>query len=152
MLYIRGQAQDYDDWRDAGNNGWGWEDVLPYFKKAENQERGESKFHGVGGPLSVSDQRVKLKLLDIFIEAAEEKGIPRSSDFNTGQNEGCGYFQVTEKNGLRCSTAIGYLNPIKKRKNLKIIIKSHIKNSRFSNRFTIIFSIIDVNIVFTFFH
>ena len=134
LLYIRGQSNDYDYWRQLGNIGWGWDDVLPYFKKAENQERGENKFHGVGGPLSVSDQRVKLKLLDIFIEAAEEKGIPRSSDFNTGQNEGCGYFQVTEKNGLRCSTAVGYLNPIKKRKNLKIIIKAHIKKIIFDRK------------------
>ena len=134
LLYIRGQSNDYDYWRQLGNIGWGWDDVLPYFKKAENQERGENKFHGVGGPLSVSDQRVKLKLLDIFIEAAEEKGIPRSSDFNTGQNEGCGYFQVTEKNGLRCSTAVGYLNPIKKRKNLKIIIKAHIKKIIFDQK------------------
>ena len=127
LLYIRGQSNDYDYWRQLGNTGWGWEDVLPYFKKSENQERGKDEYHGIGGPLSVSDQRIKLKLLDIFIDAAEEKGIPRTSDFNTGQNEGCGYFQVTEKNGLRCSTAVGYLNPVKKRKNLKIETKAHIK-------------------------
>ena len=127
LLYIRGQSNDYNYWRQLGNIGWAWEDVLPYFIKAENQERGESEFHGIGGPLSVSDQRVKLKFLDTFISAAEEKGIPRSSDFNTGQNEGCGYFQVTEKNGLRCSAAVGYLNPIKKRSNLKIETNAHIK-------------------------
>jgi choline dehydrogenase len=127
LLYIRGQSNDYDYWRQLGNIGWGWEDVLPYFKKAENQERGESEFHGVGGPQSVSDQRIKLKLLDTFIDAAEEKGIQRLTDFNTGNNEGCGYFQVTEKNGLRCSTSVGYLNPIKKRLNLKIEVKAHIK-------------------------
>ncbi|MBI29696.1 MAG: Alcohol dehydrogenase [acceptor] [Alphaproteobacteria bacterium MarineAlpha5_Bin11] len=127
LLYIRGQSRDYDYWRQLGNVGWGWDDVLHYFKKAENQERGESDFHGIGGPLSVSDQRIRLKLLDKFIDAAEEKGIPRSSDFNTGQNEGCGYFQVTETNGLRCSTAVGYLNPIKKRKNIKIETNAHIK-------------------------
>lgn len=131
LLYIRGQSKDYDYWRQLGNIGWGWNDVLPYFKKSENQERGESEFHGVGGPQSVSDQRIKLKLLDTFIDAAEEKGIPRSTDFNTGQNEGCGYFQVTEKNGLRCSTAVGYLNPIKKRSNLKIEVKAHIKKLLF---------------------
>ena len=127
LLYIRGQSNDYDYWRQLGNVGWGWEDVLPYFKKAENFEHGENEFHGIGGPLSVSDQRVKLKLLDIFIDAAEEKGIPRCLDFNTGQNEGCGYFHVTEKNGLRCSTAVGYLNPVKKRSNLKIEVRAHIK-------------------------
>ena len=85
LLYIRGQSDDYNYWRQLGNIGWGWEDVLPYYKKSENQERGENEFHGVGGPQSVSDQRVKLKLLDTFIDAAEEKGIPRSKDFNTGQ-------------------------------------------------------------------
>ena len=131
LLYIRGQSNDYDYWRQLGNAGWGWEDVLPYFKKAENQEHGESDFHGAGGPLSVSDQRIKLKILDTFIDAAEEKGIHRRSDFNTGQNEGCGYFQVTEKNGLRCSTAVGYLNPAKKRNNLKVEVKAHIKKILF---------------------
>ena len=133
LLYIRGQSQDYNYWRQLGNVGWGWNDVLPYFKKAENQERGKNDYHGIGGPLSVSDQRIKMKLLDIFIDAAEEFGIPRSIDFNTGDNEGCGYFQVTEKNGLRCSTAVGYLNPIKNRKNLSILTKSHIKNIEFEN-------------------
>ena len=133
LLYIRGQSNDYDYWRQLGNIGWGWDDVLPYFKKSEDQERGKSEFHGVGGPQSVSDQRVKLKLLDTFIDAAEEKGIPRSTDFNTGQNKGCGYFQVTEKNGLRCSTAVGYLNPVKKRSNLRIEVKAHIKRILFDN-------------------
>ena len=133
LLYIRGQSQDYDYWRQLGNVGWGWDDVLPYFKKAENQEHGEDDYHGAGGPLSVSDQRIKMKLLDVFIDAAEEFGIPRSNDFNTGNNEGCGYFQVTENNGLRCSTAVGYLNPIKNRKNLKILTKAHIKNIEFEN-------------------
>ena len=133
LLYIRGQSQDYNYWRQLGNIGWGWDDVLHYFKKAENQEHGENEFHSVGGPLSVSDQRIKLEILDIFISAAEEFGIPRLNDFNTGNNEGCGYFQVTERNGLRCSTAVGYLNPVKKRKNLKIITKAHIKNIDFEN-------------------
>jgi len=131
LLYIRGQSNDYDYWRQLGNVGWGWEDVLPYFKKGEDQERGASEFHGVGGPLSVSNQRIKLKLLDTFIKAAGEFGIPHSLDFNTGKTEGCGYFQVTEKNGLRCSTSVGYLNPVKKRSNLKIEVKAHIKKILF---------------------
>jgi len=131
LLYIRGQSNDYDYWRQLGNVGWGWDDVLPYFKKGEDQERGESEFHGVGGPLSVSNQRIKLKLLDTFIKATGEFGIPHSLDFNTGKTEGCGYFQVTEKNGLRCSTAVGYLNPVKKRSNLKIEVKAHIKKILF---------------------
>ncbi len=131
LLYIRGQSNDYNYWRQLGNTGWSWNDVLPYFKKSENFEYGENDFHGAKGPLSVSNQRVKLKLLDTFIKAAGEFGIPHTSDFNTGINEGCGYFQVTEKNGLRCSTAVGYLNPVKKRSNLSIEIKAHIKRILF---------------------
>jgi len=133
LLYIRGQSRDYDYWRQLGNVGWSWEDVLPYFKKSEDNQRGENEFHGKGGPLSVEDIRVKMKVLDTFIDAAEEFGFPRRSDFNTGENEGLGYFQVTQRNGLRCSTAVGYLNPIKNRKNLKIITKSHVKNIEFNN-------------------
>ena len=133
LLYIRGQEQDYDIWRQLGNKGWSWNDVLPYFLKAENQERGKSEFHGVGGPLSVSDQRIKLPILDAFMNAAEEVGIPPVNDFNKGNNHGCGYFQVTEKNGLRCSTAVGYLNPIKNRQNLKIETKCHIEKINFEN-------------------
>ena len=133
LLYIRGQEEDYNIWRQLGNKGWGWDDVLPYFLKAENQERGQSKFHNVGGPLSVSDTRIKLDLLEKFMDAAEEKGIPKIEDFNTGDNFGCGYFQVTEKNGLRCSAAVGYLNPIKNRKNLKIEINCHVKKINFKN-------------------
>ena len=133
LLYIRGQSQDYDYWRQLGNVGWSWEDVLPYFKKSEDNQRGGNEFHGKGGPLSVEDIRVKMKVLDTFIDAAEEFGFPRQPDFNTGENEGLGYFQVTQRNGLRCSTAVGYLNPIKNRKNLKIVTKSHVKNIEFNN-------------------
>ena len=133
LLYIRGQEQDYNLWRQLGNVGWSWKDVLPYFIKAENQERGSSEFHGVNGPLSVSDQRIKLDILDVFMDAAEEVGIPKVNDFNKGDNFGCGYFQVTEKNGFRCSTAVGYLNPVKKRKNLKIEVKAHVKCVDFEN-------------------
>jgi len=134
LLYIRGQARDYDIWRQQGNTGWGWDDVLPYFIKSENQERGANKFHGVGGPLSVSDIRIKLDILNEFQNAAAEMGIPKINDFNTGDNFGCDYFQVTEKNGLRCSTAVGYLNPIKKRSNLKIEVKAHVKQINFQDK------------------
>jgi len=134
LLYIRGQDRDYDIWRQLGNKGWSWNDVLPYFKKAENQERGSSEFHGIDGPLYVSDQRIKLPLLDEFQNAAEEFGIPKSNDFNKGNNLGCGYFQVTVKKGFRCSTAVGYLNPIKKRTNLKIITNAHVKKIIFEGR------------------
>ena len=133
LLYIRGQSRDYDYWRQLGNVGWSWDDVLPYFKKSEDNQRGKNEFHGKGGPLSVEDMRVKMKILDTFIEAAEEFGFPHNADFNTGDNEGMGYFQVTQRNGLRCSTAVGYLNPIKNRKNLKIVTRSHVKNIEFNN-------------------
>ena len=134
MLYIRGQSGDYDYWRQLGNVGWSWEDVLPYFKKSEDNQQGEDEFHGVGGPLKVEKMRATFKVLDLFIEAAEEFGYPKTSDFNTGDNEGMGYFPLTVKNGYRCSTAVGYLNPVKKRKNLKILTKAHIKNIEFENR------------------
>ena len=134
LLYIRGQSRDYDVWRQLGNTGWGWDDILPYFIKSENQERGKDDYHGVGGPLSVSDQRIKLPLLNEFQNAAEEFGIPKTKDFNTGDNHGCGYFQVTEKDGFRCSTAVGFLNPIKKRNNLKIVTNAHVKKIIFENR------------------
>ena len=133
LLYIRGQEQDYDMWRQLGNVGWGWKDVLPYFLKSENQEHGSSKFHNDKGPLSVSDQRIKLDILNVFMDAAEEVGIPKVIDFNQGDNYGCGYFQVTVKNGLRCSTSVAYLKPIKNRNNLKIEIKAHVKNINFEN-------------------
>ena len=134
LLYIRGQEQDYNIWKQLGNKGWGWNDVLPFFLKAENQERGQSQFHGADGPLSVSDQRIKLPILDAFMNAAEEVGIPKVNDFNKGDNHGCGYFQVTERNGLRCSTAVGYLNPIKNRKNLKIKTNCHVEKINFKNK------------------
>jgi len=133
LLYIRGQEQDYNIWRQLGNKGWGWNDVLPYFLKAENQEHGSSKFHNDKGPLSVSDQKIKLDILDVFMDAAEEVGIPKVSDFNKGDNHGCGYFQVTVKNGLRCSASVAYLKPIKNRSNLKIEVKAHVKNINFEN-------------------
>ena len=132
LLYIRGQEQDYDTWRQLGNVGWSWKDVLPYFLKSEDQERGPSEYHGIGGPISVEDQRIKLDILDIFMNAAEEAGIPKVSDFNKGDNYGCGYFQVTEKKGFRCSASVGFLRPIKNRKNLKIITKAHVKKINFN--------------------
>ncbi len=134
MLYIRGQSNDYDYWRQLGNVGWAWEDVLPYFKKSEDFQFGENEFHGSGGPIKVEKIRATFKVLDLFLEAADEFGYKKTDDFNSGNNEGMGYFPFTIKNGLRCSTAVGYLNPVKKRKNLKIITKAHIKNIEFENK------------------
>lgn len=120
-IYIRGQAADYDHWRDCGNDGWAWSDILPYFKKSENQVHGEDDVHGIGGALPVTDTRNRMPLLDVFINAAAEFGIPKTSDFNRGDNEGCGYFQVNQRNGIRWSSATAFLDPVKSRSNLKII-------------------------------
>src|SRR6266853_4075880 len=94
-IYIRGQKEDFDHWRQLGNVGWSYDDVLPYFKKAEDQERGADAFHGSGGPLRVTDQAVKWELGDRFIEAALESGLPANNDFNDGEQEGAGPFQNT---------------------------------------------------------
>ncbi|HUZ75717.1 MAG TPA: choline dehydrogenase [Stellaceae bacterium] len=120
MVYIRGNATDYDGWRQRGCEGWGYDDVLSYFKKSEHQERGADAFHGVGGPLWVSDQRVKHELADAFVAAAQQLGIPHNPDFNGAQQEGVGHFQTTTRNGRRWSTATAYLRPARGRKNLTI--------------------------------
>ena len=120
LVYIRGQSHDYDQWRQLGNTGWSWDDVLPYFMRAEDNERGANATHGAGGPLGVSDIGFSRGFSDAFIDAAGELGIPRTDDFNSGDQEGAGYFQLTTKNGRRCSAAVGYLKPIKKRANLTI--------------------------------
>ncbi|MCW5730465.1 MAG: choline dehydrogenase [Alphaproteobacteria bacterium] len=124
-IYMRGQARDYDQWRQLGNAGWGWEDVLPYFRKSEDQARGADEMHGAGGPLAVTEQRIRLPVLDLFADAAQEAGIPRTDDFNRGNNEGVGYFQVTQKHGFRWSTARAFLNPAKKRPNLTLLTGAH---------------------------
>jgi choline dehydrogenase len=120
LLYVRGQHEDYDRWRQRGNEGWGYEDVLPYFKKAEHQQRGADGFHGVGGPLPVSDLGHTDPLSAAFIAAAAETGIPKNPDFNGATQEGAGYFQTTTRYGRRASTAVAYLRPAKARKNLQI--------------------------------
>jgi choline dehydrogenase-like flavoprotein len=120
LLYVRGQHEDYDRWRQHGNSGWGYDDVLPYFKKAENQQRGADDFHAVGGPLPVSDLTHADPLSAAFIAAAAETGIPKNPDFNGATQEGAGFFQTTTRYGRRASTAVSYLRPAKKRKNLHI--------------------------------
>ena len=122
LLYVRGQAQDFNVWRQLGNVGWGWDDVLPYFKRAEDQERGADDLHGAGGPLGVSDVRLgQRQLCDAFIDACAAAGIPRTADFNGHEQEGAGYYQLTNRNGRRCSTAVGYLKPVRGRRNLRIV-------------------------------
>lgn len=120
-MYIRGHRQDYDHWRQLGNTGWSYEDVLPYFIRSEDQQNGEDDYHGTGGELSVQNMRAKRKICEALIEAAGELGVPRNDDFNGAKQKGAGYFQQTSRNGRRCSTAIGFLNPVKSRKNLEII-------------------------------
>ena len=125
LLYVRGQAEDYDRWESLGNAGWSYRDVLPYFKKSEDQARGANKYHGVGGLLKVSDLRLRRPIADFFIKAATQIGIPLNDDYNGETQEGVGYFQQTAHNGFRWSTARGFLNPARKRDNLHIITKAH---------------------------
>jgi choline dehydrogenase len=121
MLYVRGQPADYDSWAQRGCAGWSWADVLPYFKRAENQARGGDAFHGVGGPLAVSDLDNRHPLSEAFIAAAVDYGIPRSDDFNGASQEGVGYFQITARNARRHSTAQAYLKPTRQRANLAVL-------------------------------
>jgi choline dehydrogenase len=133
-IYMRGQARDYDHWRQLGLAGWGWSDVLPYFKKSEDQVRGADELHGAGGPLAVTEQRIHLPILDKFVEAAVEAGLPRTDDFNRGNNEGVGYFQVTQRNGLRWSAAKAFLHPVKHRPNLTLITEAHVARLLFDGK------------------
>jgi len=120
LVYVRGQSHDYDHWRQLGNAGWGYDDVLPYFKRAEDNERGADAYHGSGGPLKVSDIPDRREICEAFIAAAEQSGIPRNADYNGASQEGVGYFQTTSRNGRRCSAAVAYLRPIRGRRNLRI--------------------------------
>jgi choline dehydrogenase-like flavoprotein len=122
MCYIRGDRSDFDGWAEAGAVGWSWDEVLPYFKRAEDNERGEDAYHGEGGPLGVSDLRHVNPLTEAFIEAGEELQVPRRGDFNTEEREGLGLYQVTQRGGERCSAAKGYLSEkVRARPNLKIL-------------------------------
>lgn len=121
MIYMRGQARDYDGWAAAGNPGWGWQDVLPLFKRMEDHCDGASAFHGAGGEWRVERQRLHWTLLDAFRSAAGETGIAPVEDFNTGDNEGCGYFQVNQRNGVRWNAAKAFLKPIRQRANLQVL-------------------------------
>jgi choline dehydrogenase len=124
MVYMRGTPSDYDNWRQRGCEGWDWEHVLPFFKKAENQERGADEFHGVGGPLKVSNP-VKTPLGDAMVQAAVEAGIPANPDFNGARQEGVGYYQTTTGNRRRWSAAKAYLRPAKNRANLTVATNAH---------------------------
>lgn len=121
LLYVRGQPQDYDHWRQLGNTGWGWEDVLPYFKRAESWEGGSSELRGGEGPLAVSRSNKSWKIVDAWVQAAQHSGFPFNDDYNGTSQEGVGYFQLTARNGLRCSAAKAYLKPARSRSNLAVL-------------------------------
>ena len=121
MIYMRGQAADYDHWRQLGNVGWSWDDVLPVFKKTEDHFAGESELHGASGEWRVEEPRIAWKILDAFRDAAAEIGIPRINDFNGGDNEGSAYFQVNQKKGVRWHAAKAFLKPANDRANLTVL-------------------------------
>lgn len=132
LLYVRGQPQDYDRWAQMGNRGWSWDDVLPLFKRAENNERGADEYHGDDGPLSVSNMRIERPITNAWVEAAQAAGYKFNPDYNGADQEGVGFFQLTAKNGRRCSTAVGYLNPARSRKNLQIITHAQVEKVEIS--------------------
>ena len=121
MIYMRGQARDYDQWRQLGNAGWSWEDVLPYFKRSEDHVDGGDELHGAGGEWRVEHPRISWDLLDAFREAAAEVGIAKIDDFNRGDNEGSSYFQVNQRTGVRWNTARAFLRPVRSRPNLDVV-------------------------------
>jgi choline dehydrogenase len=125
MIYMRGNRHDYDGWAAMGHAGWGWDDVLPYFLKAEDNERGASGLHGVGGPLAVSDGRSRYRTCEAFIQAAVEAGLSRSEDFNGPEQDGVGWYQLTQRGGMRCSAAVAYLHPALGRPNLAVETRVH---------------------------
>ena len=125
MIYMRGQASDYDGWAQQGNHGWGWDDVLPYFRKSEDYFAGSNQFHQAGGEWRVEEQRLSWEILDKFAEACVQAGIPHTDDFNTGDNEGVGYFKVNQRSGWRMSTATAFLKPAEGRPNLTIATQAH---------------------------
>ncbi|MEM7507739.1 MAG: GMC family oxidoreductase N-terminal domain-containing protein [Pseudomonadota bacterium] len=125
LLYVRGQKEDYDHWAQLGNRGWGYDDVLPLFRRSETHEDGETTLHGGRGGLSVSRIRAKSEIAEAFIGAAVEMGVPRTDDYNGEDQEGAGYFHQTARGGFRCSSARAFLNPARSRDNLEIITHAH---------------------------
>ncbi len=137
MIYMRGQARDYDQWRQLGNAGWSWDDVLPFFKRSEDyQVSGDDAdgMHGTGGEWRVERGPLTWPILDAFREAAAEVGIPKTEDFNRGDNLGCGYFQVNQKNGVRWNTAKGFLKPVRSRSNLTVLTHAQALGLTFDGR------------------
>ena len=134
MIYMRGQAADYDHWCQLGCSGWGWDDVLPLFKASEDYFAGASADHGAGGEWRVEQQRLRWDVLDDFARAAQAAGIPATDDFNAGNNEGVGYFKVNQRGGWRVSTAKAFLKPALGRPNLTVMTHAQVRRVRFENR------------------
>ena len=137
LLYVRGQPQDYDRWAQMGNRGWSWDDVLPLFKRSEKNERGADEFHGDQGNLSVSNMRIQRPITDAWVAAAQAAGYKFNPDYNGAEQEGVGFFQLTARNGRRCSSAVAFLNPVKSRENLTIVTHAQVERIEFDgNRVT----------------
>ncbi|ERL46156.1 hypothetical protein RS24_01149 [Candidatus Micropelagos thuwalensis] len=134
MIYMRGQAKNYDHWKSEGNIGWGWDDVLPYFKKSEYYFKGADDFHGEGGAWRVEKQRLSWEVLDSFAKACAQSGIPPTEDFNRGTNFGVGYFEVNQRKGVRVSADSAFLRPIRHRKNLTIITNANVEKITFDGK------------------
>jgi choline dehydrogenase len=134
LVYMRGQREDYDHWRQLGNRGWSFEDVLPYFRKSEDNERGADNYHGIGGELAVSNCRIRHPLADAFISAAQACGYSRTEDHNGAENDGFGYVQTTQRRGRRSSSATGFLKPVMRRVNLKVVTGAHVTRILVSER------------------
>ncbi len=134
MIYMRGQAADYDRWRQLGNPGWGWDDVLPLFRKSEDHQHLTGTFHGQGGPLRVERQRLSWPILDAVREAAEELGVPKVDDFNAGDNFGSSYFEVNQKAGFRFNAVRAFIRPVRQRRNLTILTHAEVERIGFTDR------------------
>ena len=134
LISIRGQREDYDHWAALGNPGWSYADVLPWFRLLEHNVRGAGEYHGADGPLWASDIGERHPLVDAFIDAAAELGIARNDDFNGASQEGAGYYQLTTRRGLRCSTAVAYLRPAASRANLHVRTDAHAMRVLFDGR------------------
>ena len=134
MICMRGQSRDYDHWRQLGNTGWGWDDVLPYFMRSEDNAAGADDLHGEGGEWRVESQRLSWEILDAFHDACLSAGIPATDDFNRGNNEGVGYFKVNQRRGLRWSSATAFLKPALKRRNLKVLTNAQVDSLQMDGR------------------
>jgi choline dehydrogenase len=134
MIYMRGQAADYDSWRQMGNVGWGWDDVLPYFVKSEDHHGGASALHGAGGEWKVARQRLAWPILNAVQEAAKEFGIMPRPDFNDGTNEGSGFFEVNQRGGIRWNASKAFLRPALRRPNLRVVTRAHVERVVFEGR------------------